>query len=102
MAHVHPFYVNSEQHIKTVVDYQIEKLEMVRDDGLASVYESWWDYLCDYWPDFSWSPEILMAETEACLKSEKWLMVAAEIKAKHGFDFVQELKEGHNEAKENI
>lgn len=73
------------------------RLESIIDNkGLPDVYDSFRDYLFDFYPDFSWNGDSKV-ELQWLLDDADWRNLAGEIKYKYGFDFVDEIKQAITE-----
>jgi len=46
---------------KWYAEYAIQELEHVSNNGLPDCYKTFFDYLCDFWPDLPWDREGLKA-----------------------------------------
>ena len=51
------------------------------------------DFLGDYGPDFSWTPEATIIQLYELLANARWLELAEQIKVSRGFDFFKVITE---------
>jgi len=72
-----------------VVHREITRLTTILTQGLHPVYEASFDnFLYDYFPDFSWTTTVMMQQVAEVEADPRWRSLAAQVKAKHGFDFI--------------
>lgn len=90
-----PKRINSPRAAWTasLVAGEVWRMRVLLKFGLHPVYDKFSDFLCDYFPDFSWNPEQFKRDVAAVLADPQWQQLAAEIKAQRGWDFVHELNE---------
>jgi hypothetical protein len=75
---------------------EIARLQKIEQEGISPVYDDFNDFLYDYYPNFSWN-DACLEQHQWCLDSPEWQALAASIKAKYGYDFVEASKEGIKE-----
>jgi hypothetical protein len=80
---------------KGLAERECARLQDFLDNGLDPAYKNIDEFWYDFWPDFSWS-EWNRVEAAALLLNEDWLALAAQVKAKHGFDFEAEVRLGRD------
>jgi len=83
-----------------ITEREIKRMRCIIALGLHPVYDSFDDFLCDYFPDYSWNPVSFRQDMDTILGNETWLMLARELKAVRGYDFEEQLQLAviHNEA----
>lgn len=70
-----------------VLDRELARLQKILDKGLAPCYDDFQDFLCDWGPDFSWTPAATIIQLDELLASQEWLALAEQVKVAHGHDF---------------
>ena len=75
-----------------IQEREIKRMRKIIAIGLHPVYDDFNDFLCDYFPDFSWNPASFKQDMNTILGNQTWLMLAAELKAARGFDFESQLR----------
>ena len=79
--------------IPVLAEFAILHLVDVSERGLADCYDDFNDFLCDFWPDFSWNPEACQAEVTAVLADSRFQCIIPNLNAEWGIDIVSILKE---------
>lgn len=76
-----------------VLGREILRLKKILTHGIPECYSSFFEYLCDWGADFSWTVEAGVLQYQDLLDSEEWVRLAAQVKEKRGYDFVEAMVE---------
>lgn len=90
--------MSREQWREYVVRRECKRMRCLIVLDLHPAYSDFDDFLCDYFPDFSWNQEEFVKDVNAVLADPYWQSLAADLKAGRGYDFVHELTQALNEA----
>lgn len=74
-----------------MVTNELELMKRLLDDGLPEPYTSIEGYMADYAADFSWNISAAKRQTTELILSPEWRDLAAEVKAKHEWDFLDHI-----------
>lgn len=71
---------------------EVKRLEKILALGLHPCYMDFDEFLCDFYPDFSWNSKDCNAELRMLLADPEWMGLAAQVLEARGMDFVSELQ----------
>jgi hypothetical protein len=84
----------AQDKIPTLAEYQILHLVDIAERGLPDCYDSFEDFLFDFWPDFSWNEEKSHPEIQAVLDDPRFKKIVPVLKETWGIDMEEDLKRG--------
>jgi hypothetical protein len=73
-----------------IIKRERARLKDLIDNGLPPCYDSFQDYLCDFYPDFSWN-ENSIHELRFLVNDMVWLELAAQLSLGRGYNFINEV-----------
>lgn len=83
-----------QSRIPVLAEYQILHLVDISERGLPDCYDSFKDFLFDFWPDFSWKKEQSDPEVRAVLDDPRFKEIVPVLKNTWGVDMEEELQKG--------
>lgn len=84
----------AQDSIPVLAENQILHLVEIAEKGLPDCYDSFEDFLCDFWPDFSWTPKECIPEIKAVLADPRFKTIVPVLKETWNVDMEEELREG--------
>ena len=87
----------AQNNIPVLAENQVLHLIDIAEKGLPDCYNSFDEFLSDFWPDFSWTPKKSVPEITAVLADSRFKKIVPVLKETWGVNMEKELRDGLKE-----